>query len=148
MSPETPIRDIVDHCRVWESHADTRVWRIVKQGLEKALPVYMYILPAPSPKPIPTELESLLQRLLSGVPAPTPTPPPKTEITDMETLLQHLLPGTPVSDSWTRPGPISRDWATIVCFSCSKLGHGGAGAPNWMCHSRICCGDGRREATI
>ena len=26
--PETPIRDIVDRCRVWESHADTGVRRI------------------------------------------------------------------------------------------------------------------------
>ena len=24
--PETPIRDIVDRCRVWESHADSDVW--------------------------------------------------------------------------------------------------------------------------
>ena len=23
VAPETPIRDIVDHCRVWESHADS-----------------------------------------------------------------------------------------------------------------------------
>ena len=24
----------------------------------------------------------------------------------------------------TRPGPIRRDWATIVCFSCCNAGHG------------------------
>ena len=51
------------------------------------------LVPASPPKPIPTELESLLQRLLAGVPAPKPTPPPKTGITDMDTLLQRLLPG-------------------------------------------------------
>ena len=51
--------------------------------------------PTPPPKPIPTELESLLQRLLSGVLAPARAPPPKTGITDMETLLQRLLQGTP-----------------------------------------------------
>ena len=38
--PETPIRDIVDQCRVWESHADTGGRRNVKPGLERALPVY------------------------------------------------------------------------------------------------------------
>ena len=38
--PETPIRDIVDRCRVWESHTDTGIWRIVKPTPERALPVY------------------------------------------------------------------------------------------------------------
>ena len=38
--PETPIRDIVDRCRVWESHTDPGVRRIVKPMPERALPVY------------------------------------------------------------------------------------------------------------
>ena len=38
--PETPIQDIVDRCRVWESHADTGIRRIVKPVPESALPVY------------------------------------------------------------------------------------------------------------
>ena len=37
--PETPIRDIVDRCRVWESHADPGARRIVKPTLELTLPV-------------------------------------------------------------------------------------------------------------
>ena len=41
----------------------------------------------------------------------------------METLLQHLLPGVPVANSRAR-GPICRDRAMIVCFSCGKSGHG------------------------
>ena len=32
VSPETPIRDIVDRCRVWESHADLDVQRASKPG--------------------------------------------------------------------------------------------------------------------
>ena len=157
---ETPIRDIVHHCRVWQSHADTGTRRILKPGLEMALPVYtvdepgcvladqmvaavtapparthnlealllrlLPTTPVPTPpsKPIPTELESLLQRLLSGALAPAPAPPPKTGITDMETLLQHLFPGTPAPASRTRPGCIRRDWAMIVCLSCGKSVHG------------------------
>ena len=31
VSPETPIRDVVDRCHVWESHADPAVRRIVNQ---------------------------------------------------------------------------------------------------------------------
>ena len=30
VSPETPIKDVVDRCRVWESHADLAVHRIGK----------------------------------------------------------------------------------------------------------------------
>ena len=30
VSPETPIRDVVDRCRVWESHADPAVRRMGK----------------------------------------------------------------------------------------------------------------------
>ena len=39
--PETPIRDIVDFCRVWESHADSDVRRISKPGPDRAFPTYV-----------------------------------------------------------------------------------------------------------
>ena len=78
---------------------------------------------APPPRPIPTELEILLECLLSGVPAPMATSTPQTGITGMGTLLQCLLPGTPVPAPLSRPGPARRDWTTIVCFSCGKPGH-------------------------
>ena len=38
--PEIPIGDIVDICRVWDSHADTDDRRVVKPMLERAQPVY------------------------------------------------------------------------------------------------------------
>ena len=44
--PETPIRDIVDLCRVWESHVDTGTWRIVKPAPERALLIYTVDEPA------------------------------------------------------------------------------------------------------
>ena len=30
--PETPIRNVVDQCRVWESHADPEIRRVSKPG--------------------------------------------------------------------------------------------------------------------
>ena len=39
--PETPIRDIVDRCRVWESHVDSDVRRISKPGTDRAFPTYV-----------------------------------------------------------------------------------------------------------
>ena len=42
----------------------------------------------------------------------------------METLLQGLLPGISAAAPRAQLGPICRDWATVVCFSCGKAGHG------------------------
>ena len=38
VSPETPIRDVVDRCRVWESHADPAVRRMSKPTLDPTYP--------------------------------------------------------------------------------------------------------------
>ena len=39
--PDTPLRDIVDRCRVWESQADPEVRRISKPMPEPAYPTYV-----------------------------------------------------------------------------------------------------------
>ena len=39
--PETPIRDNVDRCRVWESHADSDARRISRPGPDRAFPTYV-----------------------------------------------------------------------------------------------------------
>ena len=80
----------------------------------------------------------MLQWLLAGpaVPAPPPKPEPPTVATgssDIETLLQNLLPGNLAPA--TRPRPMRRDWAMVVCFSCGKAGH--------MKHSSLCCRNGK-----
>ena len=46
-----------------------------------------------------------------GAQATKPVPPVKTGITDIETLLQNLLPGVPASDSLARPCPPQRSVA-------------------------------------
>ena len=38
VSPETPIRDVVDRCRVWESHADPAVRRMGKPSQDPTYP--------------------------------------------------------------------------------------------------------------
>ena len=40
VSPETPIQDIVDRCRVWESHADSDTRKFNKPGPERTLSIY------------------------------------------------------------------------------------------------------------
>ena len=46
VAPEIPIRDIVDCCRVLESHVDTETRRPSKLGPERALPIYTVEEPA------------------------------------------------------------------------------------------------------
>ena len=97
---ETPIRDIVDRCRVWESHTDAGARRIVKPVPERALPVYTVDKPVCMPAdqvvaavtapPVEQgDLEALLRRLLSTT--QVPTPPSRTMPTDKEILLKRLL---------------------------------------------------------
>ena len=159
VSPETPIWDIVDRCRVWESHADYDTQRLNKPEPDRALPIYAVdesgcetddrmvavvttsqtvpdqletllrrLLPSsvalpPPLRPVPSTLEQLLQRLLAGAQAPKPAPPANTGSSDIEFLLQSLLPRTRASAARTQRtqmGPMKRDWAMEVCFSCGK----------------------------
>ena len=75
VSPETPIWDIADRCRVWESHADSDARRFSKPGPERALPIYTvdgsgcgrddWMVAAVTISPTaPDQLETLLRRLL------------------------------------------------------------------------------------
>ena len=103
MPPETLIHDIVDRCRVWESHADSDVRRISKPGPDRAFPTYVVsdsergtgdqmVAAVTTSQSTPDQLETLLRRLLAG-PA-VPAPPPKPEPPTVEQLLQRLLAGT------------------------------------------------------
>ena len=39
--PETPVRDVMDRCCVWESHADPEVRRISKPSPDPIYPAYV-----------------------------------------------------------------------------------------------------------
>ena len=98
--PETPIRDIVDSCQVWESHADSDVRRLSKPGPDRALPTYMVgdsgcrmedwmVAAVTISQSTPDQLGTLLRRLLPG--PVVPAPPPKPEPSTVEQLLRCLL---------------------------------------------------------
>ena len=115
--PETPIRDIVDRCRVLETHADTNDQRVVKPTLERAQPVYavseprlglteQIIAAITGPSVRLADLETMLKRLLPAIPAQAP--PPLSAPTDLETMLKRLLPAVPAHAPPPRPAP--RSW--------------------------------------
>ena len=78
VSPETPIRVVVDRCRVWESHADPAVRRFGKPNPDPTYPTYAEKLiqklvretqrrpPAVIGPPVPTTLEQMLRSFLDG----------------------------------------------------------------------------------
>ena len=97
VSPETPIRDVVDRCRIWESHADPAIRRISKPMPD---PIYLTYAVADTDsdneitrmaavtglKSDQNQLTDLLRRVISTVEQPAPNP----EISDMAKLLQQL----------------------------------------------------------
>ena len=115
--PETPIRDVVDRCRVWESHTDPAVRRVSKPSPDPIDPAYVVgdsdnisetkrVAAVTRPKSGPDQLEDLLRRLLQCLVAET-----------------QSRPSPVVSRGSSRQRPIRRDWNGIVCFSCGKSGY-------------------------
>ena len=101
MPPETPIRDVVDRCRVWESHADPAVCRVSKPSPDPIYPAYvvgeadkisetMQVAAVTGHKSGSDQLEDLLRQLLTPVDTPAPAP----EVPAMEKLLQRLVAET------------------------------------------------------
>ena len=87
--PDTPVRDIVDRCRVWESHAEAEVRRVSKPMPEPAYPAYVVneseyetepvrVVTMNKPNSLVDQMEELLKRLLTmltpAVPSPAKTP--------------------------------------------------------------------------
>ena len=107
--PESPIRDVVDRCRVWESHADPEIWRVSKPGPEPVYPAFVVgesddgvddvrVATVNQPKSPPDQVEELLRRLLTSMAPPVPVPAPVPEAPKVERLLQRL-----VAESQRRP---------------------------------------------
>ena len=101
LGPNTPMTDIVDCCRVWESHseveiqpqtsADRRPVRVICQVTE--------VEPAPATSPDTETVEDIIRKLL-----PTPALPPPQAVpipSDRDLLIQQLMaaicPPTPVA---------------------------------------------------
>ena len=94
---QLPIRDIVDRCWVWESHADSDNRWVGRPVPERALPIYTVndangggvgwvATVAPVSHTGPDQLERLLRQLL---PTPVlPLSPPQPVPSDLELLLQ------------------------------------------------------------
>ena len=107
--PDTPLRDIVDRCRVWESHADPEVRRVSKPMPEPAYPTYVVkqsdydtepvrVVTVNKPNSPADQSEELLKKLLAIL-TPSVSPPAKApELSPMDKLVQLLLSETAKSN--------------------------------------------------
>ena len=149
LGPNTPMTDIVDCCRVWESHceveieprtsAERRPVRAICQVTEvepapatspetktleditrKLLPTTA--LPPPQAVTIPSDRDVLIQQLMGALCSPTPVAQERSAATDLETMLLNWLPvGTVTEEDAALQDP-SADSAE-GCFSCGGLTH-------------------------
>ena len=98
--PETPIRDVLDRCRVWESRRPRD--RVSNPGPEPIYPAYVIddsdnvvdeirVAVVTKPKSSLDQVEDLLRRLLAGMASPAPVPAP---VPMVEKLLQRLVAET------------------------------------------------------
>ena len=90
-APETPIRNMVDRCRVWESHADPEIMR--NPTTETLYPTFTesnYDITKEAvdadPKSDQNKLMDVIRRTLANTEIPTPEP----EIQDILEQLQQI----------------------------------------------------------
>ena len=102
LPPDTPLRDIVDRCRVWEGHADPSVRRVSKPMPEPAYPAYMVKKPEYEAEPVRAvtvnkpdssvdQSKELLKKLLAVLTPAVPAPARAPEPSPMDKLIQLLI---------------------------------------------------------
>ena len=170
--PGTLIRDVVDRCSVWESHADPEIRRVSKPGPEPVHTAYVVgesddgvddvqVATVNQPKSPPDQVEDLLRRLLTSMAPPVPVPAPVPEVPMVEKLLQRL-----VAENRRRPpAPVIRDepgglekllrsflsgqqnlvGMTWYVFRVERRAMGRIVAPPGMNRYRLCCRNGGRS---
>ena len=103
--PDTPLRDIVDRCRVWESHGNTETRRVSKPMPEAVYPTYVVEQPDYETEPVCVvsvnkpnsqvdQSEELLKKLLEALTPAAPPPVRAPDVTPLEKLAQLLLSET------------------------------------------------------
>ena len=149
LGPNTPMTDIVDCCRVWESHCEVEIhpWTSADRRPARAICQVTEVEPAPATStetetvediirkllptpalpplqavPILSDRDVLIQQLMEAICPPTPVPQEQSAATDLETLLLNWLPvGTVTEEDAASPDP-STDSAEGY-FSCGGLTH-------------------------
>ena len=112
--PDTPLRDIVDRCRVWESHSDSSVRRVSKLMPELAYPAYVvkksdpvWTVTVNRPESSVDDSNELLSKLVAILtpvaPAPARAPEPSVMDKLVQLLMEKFAKSKPVSPAPAEP---------------------------------------------
>ena len=126
--PDTPLRDIVDRCRVWESHGATETRRVSKPVPEPVYPTYMVGQSDYNDEPVCVvsvnkqnnqmdQTDELLKKLLETLTTAASSPIRMPEITPLEKLTQLLISETEKREP-APPTPVE----TTGCYRRISLG--------------------------
>ena len=99
---DTPLRDIVDRCRVWESHGTTEIRRVSKPIPEPVYPTYVVEQPDYESEPVcmvsvnkqnsqVDQTDELLKKLLEALTPVTPPPVRVPKATPLDKLTELLM---------------------------------------------------------
>ena len=129
--------DIVDCCRVWESHRDVETEPRTSADRRPACAVCQVTvdeqISTASPEtetleniiradPIPADQDLLIQRLMGTICPPKPVAQEREAVTELETMLLNWLPvGTVTEEKAASPNPSTV--SAEGCFSCGVLTH-------------------------
>ena len=135
LGPDTPMADIVDCSRVWESHIELA--RVRQMGTDRQSPcavcqvtvdgqssvespetesledIIRKLLPKPArpppeAAPIPSDNDLLIQRLMGAIRPSQPVAQERSKLTDLEIMLQNWLPvGAVTEEDAASPNSLS-----------------------------------------
>ena len=115
--PDTPLRDIVDRCRVWESHGPTETRRVSKPVPEPVYPTYVVGQSDYDDEPVCVvsvnkqnnqmdQADELLKKLLEALTTAASPPIRTPEVTPLEKLTQLLISETVKREPPPPPTPV------------------------------------------
>ena len=151
---ETPFRDVVDRCRVWESHADPEINRTRNPTTDTLFPTCTVggtgskyditkVAVDADPKSDQNKLMDVIRRTLAN----TESPPREPEIQEILERLQQMLresvpkrPEQTFESLWDGRRPQQRqpprlrqhrrNMTGLICFSCRRPGHTATRCPD------------------
>ena len=153
--PETPIRDVVDRCRIWESHADPAISRTRKPTPNPMYPTFTVgetdsnneitrVAAVTKLKSDQHKLMEVIRRTLSNTERPNPKPEIPDILERLQQLLRESVPNTLEQtlkslfngerQRQRQPPRLRqqrRDWTDVICFSCGRLGHTATRCPDF-----------------
>ena len=141
--PGTPIRNMVDRCRGWESHADPEINRTRNPTTDTLYPTFTESNYDITKEAVDTDLKSdqnklmdVIRRTLTNTEIPIPEPEIQDILERLQQMLRESVPKRPeqtFESLWDGRRPRQRQpprlrqqrrhMTGLICFSCGRPGH-------------------------